>query len=191
MPSVSLGLTCNWAWQNLVTSGWQAARSLSLPWFAGGGGCGGNVWAFTAATAKTKAIDSIDIRIMVPPFAGIRPVATITNLSHTLPALSCGPASPLGCAQKFASLCDRAATTMWQRACAFPQCGDTSRRPVTDETCSGGRLAQLVERLLYTQDVGGSSPSPPTSLRSFLRGASPAPASAQCEATGRRQFSTK
>jgi hypothetical protein len=23
----------------------------------------------------------------------------------------------------------------------------------------------LVERLLYTQDVGGSSPSPPTSLR--------------------------
>ena len=29
----------------------------------------------------------------------------------------------------------------------------------------GGRLAQLVERLLYTQDVGGSSPSPPTSLR--------------------------
>src|SRR5690349_12008930 len=30
-----------------------------------------------------------------------------------------------------------------------------------------GRLAQLVERLLYTQDVGGSSPSPPTSLRSL------------------------
>jgi hypothetical protein len=29
-----------------------------------------------------------------------------------------------------------------------------------------GRLAQLVERLLYTQKVGGSSPSPPTSLRS-------------------------
>src|SRR5262245_64852376 len=28
-----------------------------------------------------------------------------------------------------------------------------------------GRLAQWVERLLYTQDVGGSSPSPPTSLR--------------------------
>ncbi len=27
-----------------------------------------------------------------------------------------------------------------------------------------GRLAQLVERLLYTQDVGGSSPSPPTTL---------------------------
>ena len=30
-----------------------------------------------------------------------------------------------------------------------------------------GRLAQLVERLLYTQDVGGSSPSSPTSLRFF------------------------
>ena len=28
-----------------------------------------------------------------------------------------------------------------------------------------GRLAQLVERLLYTQNVGGSSPSPPTMLR--------------------------
>src|SRR5437764_3083006 len=76
MPSVSSGLTFNWLWQNLVTSGWQAARSLSLPWFVAGGGCGGNVWAFTAATAKTKAIDIIDIRIMVPPFAGIRPGAT-------------------------------------------------------------------------------------------------------------------
>ncbi len=32
-------------------------------------------------------------------------------------------------------------------------------RAILDET---GRLAQLVERLLYTQDVGGSSPSPPT-----------------------------
>src|SRR5436190_9922036 len=32
--------------------------------------------------------------------------------------------------------------------------GDKARR---------GRLAQLAERLLYTQDVGGSSPSPPTS----------------------------
>src|SRR5215470_5413464 len=30
-----------------------------------------------------------------------------------------------------------------------------------------GRLAQLVERLLYTQDVGGSSPSPPTSARNY------------------------
>jgi hypothetical protein len=30
---------------------------------------------------------------------------------------------------------------------------------------TAGRLAQLVERLLYTQDVGGSSPSPPTSFR--------------------------
>src|SRR5580698_9484372 len=28
-----------------------------------------------------------------------------------------------------------------------------------------GRLAQLVERFLYTEDVGGSSPSSPTSLR--------------------------
>ena len=28
-----------------------------------------------------------------------------------------------------------------------------------------GRLAQLVERLLYTQNVGGSSPSPPTTKK--------------------------
>jgi hypothetical protein len=36
-----------------------------------------------------------------------------------------------------------------------------------------GRLAQLVERLLYTQDVGGSSPSPPTTpaLTGSTRGA--------------------
>ena len=33
------------------------------------------------------------------------------------------------------------------------------------DTSERGRLAQLVERLLYTQDVGGSSPSSPTSLR--------------------------
>ena len=31
-------------------------------------------------------------------------------------------------------------------------------------TCPSGRLAQLVERLLYTQDVGGSSPSPATKI---------------------------
>ena len=35
---------------------------------------------------------------------------------------------------------------------------DGRRRYIT----SRGRLAQLVERLLYTQNVGGSSPSPPT-----------------------------
>ena len=27
---------------------------------------------------------------------------------------------------------------------------------------AGGRLAQLVERFVYTEDVGGSNPSPPT-----------------------------
>src|SRR5215469_17396867 len=37
-----------------------------------------------------------------------------------------------------------------------------------------GRLAQLVERLLYTQKVGGSRPSPPTTFRlSGLRVAQP------------------
>ena len=29
---------------------------------------------------------------------------------------------------------------------------------------SKGRLAQLVERLVYTEEVGGSKPSPPTIL---------------------------
>jgi hypothetical protein len=38
-------------------------------------------------------------------------------------------------------------------------------RPSGDKPTPVGRLAQLVERLLYTQDVGGSSPSSPTSLR--------------------------
>ena len=38
-----------------------------------------------------------------------------------------------------------------------------------------GRLAQLVERLLYTQDVGGSSPSPPMSVAQVLGSASADP----------------
>src|SRR5262249_40245089 len=110
-----------------------------------------------AATAKTKAIDNIDIRIMVPPFAGIRPVATRKIYLILYPY--CRAAGPplAGCAQTFAAVCDRAATTMWQRACALARCRDTSR--------GEGRLAQLVERLLYTQKVGGSRPSPPTTLR--------------------------
>ena len=32
----------------------------------------------------------------------------------------------------------------------------------------GGRLAQLVERLVYTENVGGSSPSPPTIISNVL-----------------------
>ena len=57
------------------------------------------------------------------------------------------------------------------RAGPFATCHDT----VMGGMGRAGRLAQLVERLLYTQDVGGSSPSPPTSLaheslrRSILR----------------------
>ena len=39
-----------------------------------------------------------------------------------------------------------------------------SGRPPGYEGVPVGRLAQLVERLLYTQDVGGSSPSSPTIL---------------------------
>jgi hypothetical protein len=33
-----------------------------------------------------------------------------------------------------------------------------------------GRLAQLVEHLVYTERVGGSSPSPPTMLARSLSG---------------------
>jgi hypothetical protein len=79
------------------------------------------------------------------------------NLSHTLPTLSRDPAAFIGCPQAFAGMCDRTATALWRRACALAQCGDKSR--------GEGRLAQLVERLLYTQKVGGSRPSPPTTLR--------------------------
>jgi hypothetical protein len=163
IPRVSLGLTCSWAWQNLVTSGWQAARSRSLPWLAAGGGCGGNCWAAAAATAKTKAIDNIDIRIMVPLVPHLRASGpSPLGKSYLIFCPHCRAARPLlsGCAQTFAAVCDRAATTMWQRACASARCGDTSRRE--------GRLAQLVERLLYTQKVGGSRPSPPTTLRRSL-----------------------
>src|SRR5262245_57936951 len=38
--------------------------------------------------------------------------------------------------------------------------------PATAINDPRGRLAQLVEHLVYTERVGGSSPSPPTSLRS-------------------------
>ncbi len=37
-----------------------------------------------------------------------------------------------------------------------------ARRLPAEINLAAGRLAQLVERLLYTQDVGGSNPSPPT-----------------------------
>src|SRR6516164_7237473 len=47
-----------------------------------------------------------------------------------------------------------------------------------------GRLAQWVERLLYTQDVGGSSPSPPTGLRAC--GASAGKLSYNCEKVAQR-----
>src|SRR5262249_59609395 len=39
-----------------------------------------------------------------------------------------------------------------------------------DKGDARGRLAQWVERVLYTQDVGGSSPSPPTGLRAAAPG---------------------
>ena len=38
------------------------------------------------------------------------------------------------------------------------------REPPKDASPNWGRLAQLVERLVYTEDVGGSSPSSPTIL---------------------------
>ena len=50
-----------------------------------------------------------------------------------------------------------------------------------------GRLAQLVERLLYTQDVGGSIPSPPTNFamrRKPLNGSGAAIAAASAPVAG-------
>jgi hypothetical protein len=68
---------------------------------------------------------------------------------------------------------------MGGHTCLSARPGDTSRRKTgcgktgrnktgltgCNKTSLKGRLAQLVERLLYTQNVGGSSPSSPTSLR--------------------------
>jgi hypothetical protein len=39
---------------------------------------------------------------------------------------------------------------------------------VTASIIAQGRLAQLVERLVYTEVVGGSSPSPPINLDWFM-----------------------
>src|SRR6516225_6680272 len=103
MPSVSFGLTCSWVWQNLVTSGWQAARSRSLPWFiAAGGCCGGNCWAAAAAAATTKAIDKIDIRIMVPPLRASGPSPLGKSYLILCPRCRAARAFPSGCAQAFA-----------------------------------------------------------------------------------------
>ncbi len=38
----------------------------------------------------------------------------------------------------------------------------SARRSIRGESLGAGRLAQLVEHLVYTERVGGSSPSPPT-----------------------------
>ena len=58
--------------------------------------------------------------------------------------------------------CDRPPTTDHRE---FATCHDAAMGAMG----RGGRLAQLVERLLYTQDVGGSSPSPPTSAQTGAR----------------------
>ena len=42
-----------------------------------------------------------------------------------------------------------------------------------------GRLAQLVERFVYTEDVGGSSPSSPTTISMQSRNVYPDPRSHQ------------
>src|SRR6185312_3014624 len=51
-----------------------------------------------------------------------------------------------------------------ERAKTFMPARRLHAGPARRYICLQGRLAQLVERLLYTQKVGGSSPSPPTSL---------------------------
>ena len=59
-------------------------------------------------------------------------------------------------------LADRA--RLWHRGvtsiCDFRVAGSASG----SKNCRRGRLAQLVERFVYTEDVGGSSPSSPTIL---------------------------
>ena len=69
-----------------------------------------------------------------------------------------------------------AARIIWRlRKLWTKRCSALTKSPIK------GRLAQLVERFLYTEDVGGSSPSSPTSLcsRSEL--------GCRAEASGRRR----
>src|SRR4029077_21228069 len=88
----------------------------------------------------------------------IRPSLIGKYLSHILPALSRGPTISKPLCHNRLPLCVAAATSFRRCACAAARRRDTSRW----RSREFGRLAQLVERLLYTQNVGGSSPSPPT-----------------------------
>lgn len=45
---------------------------------------------------------------------------------------------------------------------------------------AGGRLAQSVERFVYTEDVGGSNPSPPTIKTDHSEDASDVPGGPGC-----------
>jgi hypothetical protein len=157
IPKTSSGLAFSSVWQNLTTSGWHAARSCSLPCVNGeatGGGCAGTCASAAVPLRSTTAIVKTDVRSMtslsghparhyelgryltfLSRVASKRGGPALKLLEHNARHYRCRPGAPLR---------------------------DRGRRRYISPR---GRLAQLVERLLYTQDVGGSNPSPPTSLR--------------------------
>src|SRR5579864_62506 len=68
-----------------MTSGWQAARSWSLPcWMElrTGGGCGGNCASAAGPATSRRAIVTTDMRSILPP-EGIRPALVVAKLSHS------------------------------------------------------------------------------------------------------------
>jgi hypothetical protein len=157
---MSSGLAFSSTWQNLTTSGWQAARSWSLPCVSGeaaGGGCVGNCAKAAVPVRSAEAIVRTDaqwdIRYIIPPFfTGILPASCGSG---------CYPTFPFRMAARHRKRPSKEQIRLSARRSASPLRVQARRR----YTSRRGRLAQLVERLLYTQNVGGSSPSPPTSLR--------------------------
>src|SRR5262249_43160262 len=105
---------------------------------AAGGGCGGNVWAPAAAATSTKAIDTIDIRIMIP-LCGHPARPLWKNLSHILPALSRVAAfSKLLCHNRL-PLCGAAATSFADALAPRPDAGiHLGRRACQQELVSKG-----------------------------------------------------
>src|SRR5215469_5486918 len=106
-----------------------------------------------------------------PPFAGIRPVPPLEKLisyfTRTVGALR---PFPRCCATIVCRCVVRPQHRSADALARWPDAGiHLGRQAFSARACQQGRLAQLVERLLYTQKVGGSRPSPPTNLRSLRK----------------------
>jgi hypothetical protein len=85
IPNTSSPFDARTAWQNFITSGWQAARSCSVPCpsgLAGGGGCGGSCANAAVPMRSVKTIVKTGVRYMIP-LSGIRPLRS-RALCHSL-----------------------------------------------------------------------------------------------------------